>query len=85
MKTENDIHDLIQTAPVELSERAIRRLLDILTAMNDKIKSLEACIEREEIRSRRATSAGALDEYAHPELTPMCPPSIPVAWMKSTP
>lgn len=41
-----EIHDMIQTAPIEVSETAISTLLDIVTALNDRISTLETRIRR---------------------------------------
>jgi hypothetical protein len=52
-KKSRQIHDLIQLAPMECSERAINALFTVVTALNERIDSLEANLKREELRPQR--------------------------------
>ncbi len=53
--TRLEIHNKIQLAHVEVSERAIKELLDICQALNERIGTLEADANRS-----AASTAGAL-------------------------
>lgn len=53
-----EIHDRIQLAQVEVSESAIKELLDICQALNERIDALEARLNQQsELRDEHFFSA----------------------------
>ncbi len=46
MKTHSEIHDLIQTCDLYPSEDSLRRILNILDHLNDRLAQMESEIER---------------------------------------
>ena len=46
MSTTQEIHDLIQQCPVQATNLAISTILDIVTALNDRISEAESVCRR---------------------------------------
>ena len=51
----DEIYDMIQTCELLPTEDTTRRLLDICGRLNERIKNLEADVERLELQGKRTT------------------------------